>query len=132
MKANQELVNFTREVKRRGYSNDEIITPLLKRGWTIQEIDSAFKESEKNQKKTNKELKQGKEKVEIYLNKDIHEIIRKRSRKNMLSIPEQIEDIIRRSCISTKLRKASNEKLDDLLVGIFSRRRSGRQRLVKL
>ena len=131
MKENHELVNFIREVKRRGYSNDEIIAPLLKRGWTIQEIDSAFSSlnnSEKNQQKTNKESRQGKEKVEIYLSKDIHEIVRKRSRKNMLSIPEQVEDIVRRSCASTKLKKASNEKLDDLLVGIFSRRRSGRQR----
>lgn len=128
MKANQELVNFIREVRRRGYSNDEIVTPLLGKGWTIQEIEFAFKESEKNQQKTSKELKQGKEKVEVYLSKDIHEIVRKRSRKNMLSIPEQIEDIVRRSCISTKLKKAANEKLDDLLVGIFSRRRSGRQR----
>ena len=130
MPANTDLINFIKEVRRRGYSDEEITRPLIEKGWTSEEINSAIaelnNESNKTPEEKEREKKSGKEKVEIYLDKEVHELIRKRAKRNMLSLPEQIEDIVRRSCISAKLKKSvGNEKLDDLLVGIFSRRRTG-------
>ena len=47
----------------------------------------------------------------------------------MLTVGEQIEDILRRSTVSLSKRKSVyDEKLDDKLVGLFSRRRGGRER----
>lgn len=126
MKVDKRLVEFIKEAKRRGYSNDEIASPLLQKGWTIQEIDLAAKESTKENKVKEKVVKSGaKEEIKIYLDKSVLEAIRKRAKRNMLSVPEQIEDIVRRSCINAKLKTPKQEKLDDLLVGIFSRRKQG-------
>jgi len=55
-------------------------------------------------------------------------VLKKRAKKNMLQLREQVEDIIRRSCINAKSGGSVSEKLDDKLVGIFSRRTPGRQR----
>ena len=124
----KKLVDFIIEVRKRGYSDEEIRAPLIARGWTEAEIDMATRESYKTKVETEKEKKSGKEKVEIYLSKDTSELIRKRAKKNLLSIPEQVEDIVRRSCINAKIKPlAGNEKLDDLLVGIFSRKNTGRK-----
>jgi len=55
-------------------------------------------------------------------------ILKKRADKNYLSLTEQAEDIIRRSCINQKNKTSSKEPpCDDKLVGIFSRARRGRQ-----
>ena len=118
MVADQKLIDFIIEVKRRGYNNSEVIPQLTERGWSIREINAALKSISTTKK----------EKVEIYLNENIIDIVKKRARKNLLSLPEQIEDIVRRSCVNTKINKSkANEKLDDLLVGIFSRRKSGKK-----
>ena len=55
-------------------------------------------------------------------------VLKKRAKKNMLQLREQVEDIIRRSCINAKSGGGVSEELDDKLVGIFSRRTPGRQR----
>ena len=56
-------------------------------------------------------------------------VLKKRADKNYFSLKEQIEDIVRRSCISTKKNSGIKPvKCDDKLVGIFSRARSGRPR----
>ena len=59
-------------------------------------------------------------------------ILEKRAKKNYLSLKEQIEDIIRRSCIST-IKRAGLQiiKIDDKLVSIFSRERRGRKKIKK-
>jgi len=55
-------------------------------------------------------------------------VLKKRADKNYFSLKEQIEDIIRRSCISTKKRQGYKKiKIDDRLVSIFSRERRGRK-----
>jgi hypothetical protein len=126
MPVDKRLVEFVIEARRRGYNDSEIRLLLLEHGWTEVEISLATIES--YNKRTEKEKKSGKEKVEVYLSKDTYELIRKRAKKNMLSIPEQIEDIVRRSCINAKLRPLeSKEKLDDLLISLFSRKRTGRK-----
>ena len=63
---------------------------------------------------------------------DEKKILKKRADKNYFSLKEQVEDIIRRSCISAKKSQSVQKiKIDDRLVGIFSRERRGRKRKKK-
>ena len=67
--------------------------------------------------------------VTIEITDDEQKILKKRADKNYFSLKEQIEDIVRRSCISQKNKSTLKEiKCDDKLVGIFSRSRRGRKR----
>ena len=52
----------------------------------------------------------------------------KRAKKNMLTVPEQIEDIIRRSCVNTKKNSEAQDNVDDAFLKLFSRKTSGRPR----
>ena len=104
----------------------------MEKGWTEEEINSAFSLAnlDRNKKlKEKEEYKEGvKSKIEIYLDYEIIKNIEKRAKRNMLSLPEQIEDIIRRSCVRSKsIKPLQPEKIDDLLVSVFSRRKSGRR-----
>lgn len=65
--------------------------------------------------------------ITIRLSDDEVKVLNKRAKKNMLNLREQVEDIIRRSCISSKLGASPVEKCDDKLVGIFSRQKRGRR-----
>ena len=67
--------------------------------------------------------------ITVDISDDEKKILKKRADKNYFSLKEQIEDIIRRSCISAKKRAGMRKiKIDDKLVGIFSRERRGRKR----
>lgn len=66
--------------------------------------------------------------ITIRLNDAEVKVLKKRAKKNMLELREQVEDIVRRSCINAKSGGSSVEKIDDKLVGIFSRKTPGRQR----
>jgi len=114
-KANKELVKFIREARKRGFDDIQIKEPLLKNNWSLAEIEKAFAYITPKYKFKNK--------VDIYLDSDILRILEKRSKQNLFTISEQIEDIIRRSCITAKKNKNKTEKLDDLLVSIFSRKK---------
>lgn len=70
-------------------------------------------------------------KVTIDIDEDVKKILMKRAKKNLLTLREQIEDILRRSCVRSSGSSKYNEKLDDKLVGIFSRSRRGRKKKVK-
>ncbi|MBI2629799.1 hypothetical protein HYW76_01730 [Candidatus Pacearchaeota archaeon] len=61
--------------------------------------------------------------ITISLDEKVLKSIEKRANKNMLSVQQQIEDIIRRSCVMSKTNSAPKEKLDDPLISIFSRRK---------
>ena len=70
--------------------------------------------------------------ITIDIDEDVKKIINKRAKKNLLTLREQIEDILRKSAVRTKSGVRSNySKIDDRLVGIFSRQRSGRPRKKK-
>lgn len=58
-------------------------------------------------------------------------ILKKRAKKNFLSLKEQVEDIIRRSCIRSSKTTYKPYKGDDALVGIFSRDQRGRKKKKK-
>ena len=67
--------------------------------------------------------------ITVDITDDEQKILKKRADKNYFSLKEQIEDIIRRSCISTKKNSGIKQvKCDDRLVSIFSRERRGRKR----
>lgn len=68
-------------------------------------------------------------KITISLDENEIKILDKRAKKNLLTIREQVEDIIRRSCISAKQGSYPKTKVDDALVEIFSREKRGRRRV---
>lgn len=69
-------------------------------------------------------------KLTISLDEDEVKILKRRAKKNLLTLREQVEDIIRRSCIMSRTgyRKF---KVDDKLVAVFSRERRGRKKKKK-
>ena len=58
-------------------------------------------------------------------------ILKRRGKKNILDLKEQVEDIVRRSCINAKKSKVVQSKCDDKLVDIFSRDTRGKKRKIK-
>jgi len=122
--ANSELIKFIKEARRRGFGDNDIRNALLDHRWPLIEVEKAFssfvpKEVRKNQ-------------IMLFLEKDLIELLEKRAKKNMFTLPEQIEDILRRSVLSQKNKKSVyDEKLDDKLVGLFSRKRTGPKRKKK-
>ena len=65
-------------------------------------------------------------KITIELDEQELKILKKRAKANFFSLREQIEDIVRRSCANTK-KGTRPFKVDDKLVSIFSRQKSGRK-----
>ena len=70
--------------------------------------------------------------ISIDLGKEEEKILKKRAEKNYFSLIEQVEDILRRSCIRTKKGSSYRKtKIDDRLVAIFSKDPRGRKRKPK-
>ena len=68
----------------------------------------------------------------ISISDDTKTILTKRAKKNLFTLREQIEDIVRQSAIRTKATKSSSTpKVDDKLVSIFSREIRGKPRKKK-
>ena len=68
-------------------------------------------------------------KLTISLDDEEVKILTKRAKKNILTLKEQVEDIVRRSCLSYKKNSSYRPlKVDDKLVGIFSREKRGRKK----
>jgi hypothetical protein len=112
-----ELIKFIKEARKRGFQDFQIKEPLIKKGWPIKEIDDAF-----NSLKPNITENKTKNRLFIYVDDQVLKIIESRAKKNLFTIDEQIADILRRSCVQTQQQKKDTEKLDDLLVGLFSRK----------
>lgn len=112
----KELVAFIKEARKRGYDDYQIKEPLLQKGWPAHEVEEAFASLKPHPKFKNK--------VCIYLDSDVLQLLDKRAKRNMFTLTEQIEDILRRSVLNSKKINRDTEKLDDLLVGLFSRRRT--------
>ena len=72
------------------------------------------------------------ERISIKIDSELFSQLEKRAEKNHLSVREMAEDIVRRSMVSYKGGPSrSRQKIDDKLVGIFSRERRGRKRKKK-
>jgi hypothetical protein len=123
MEPNTDLIKFIKEARKRGFDDYTIRTPLLKQGWPESEVECTFNAL----KRKAREHLSFKNKVVIYLNNELLKMLDKRAKKNMLTLPEQIEDTLRRSCISMKKKPIISGKIDDLLVSIFSRQKRGKK-----
>ena len=66
--------------------------------------------------------------ITISVDEKVKKILSRRADKNLLTLREQVEDILRKSAVRTKSGAASEPKLDDRLVGIFSRQKRGKKR----
>ncbi len=70
--------------------------------------------------------------ITINLDEEVKKTLSKRAKKNMLSLREQIEDILRKSAVRTKHGKKYRKiKVDDKLISAFSRDRRGRPKKKK-
>lgn len=114
---NKKLLNFIKESRSRGYDDYQIKEALLKHKWPLIEIEDCFVFLKPKPKFKNK--------VCIYLDSDVLKTLDRRAKKNMFTISEQIEDILRRSAINSTKAKQQSEKLDDMLVSLFSRKNTG-------
>ncbi len=112
---NSDLLKFMRESRRRGFSDDKIRESLLSNGWPIIEIEKSFSVLRKENHSKNS--------LTIWLDSEVISKLEKRAKRNLMTLPEQIEDILRRSVINAKGISKQKEKLDDMLVGLFSRRK---------
>lgn len=65
--------------------------------------------------------------ITINLSEDAVKVLKKRAEENLLTLREQVEDILRRSAVNYQSNKNYRAiKADDKLVEIFSRHKSGR------
>jgi hypothetical protein len=118
--ANQKLIDFIKEARRRHFGDLDIKSALLNHKWPLEEVEKAFaflaiKYERKNQ-------------VTLFLSTEIMDALEKRAKKNMFTVSEQIQDILRRSTVNQSNKKSIyDEKLDDTLVSVFSRKRTGRK-----
>jgi hypothetical protein len=119
--ANKEVIKFIKEARKRGFGDGDIRKALINHGWPVVEVEKAFVSL--FQKYTNKNQ------ITLFLSDELVSLIEKRAKKNLLTIPEQIEDILRRSTINQKSKKSQfDSKLDDKLISLFSRQRTGPKR----
>ena len=112
---NKSLIKFIKEARKRGYDDYQIREPLLKHGWPLDELEKAFNYLKPKYKYKNRIL--------IFLDSDVLKKLEKRAEKNMFTLSEQIEDILRRSVLSQK-KSTQEEKLDDKFIAFFSRKKA--------
>ena len=67
----------------------------------------------------------------INIEEDAKKILAKRAEKNFMTLKELVEDVVRRSAVHTKKGTVVDDKVDDLLVKVFSRTRRGRKKKLK-
>jgi hypothetical protein len=116
--ANKQVVDFIRESRKRGFGDLTIKNALLNKKWPLNEVEKAFESLEEKIHLKNQ--------VTLFFDDDVLTALEKRAKKNLLSVSELIEDIVRRSTVNQKkTNSAYNEKLDDTLIGLFSRKRTG-------
>ncbi|MEK6906140.1 MAG: hypothetical protein AABW81_00800 [Nanoarchaeota archaeon] len=116
--SDKQLLTFIIEARKRGFSDVQIRRALMQKNWPENVVAKAFNSLNPKSKIKNQ--------VCIFLSDEILGALEKRSKKNMLTVSEQIEDILRRSCIRRK-SVISQEKVDDFLVSVFSRSPKGRK-----
>ena len=69
--------------------------------------------------------------ITISIDDDEKKILEKRAKKNLMTLREQIEDIIRRSAVNYKAGTSTTLKVDDRLVEVFSRVKKGKKKKKK-
>jgi hypothetical protein len=115
---NKKLVDFIKEARKRSFGDGDIRKALIGYGWPLVEVENAFnylipKYINKNQ-------------VTLFLSDELMSVLEKRAKKNMFTVSEQIDDILRRSTINQANKKSPYDaKLNDALISIFSRKKTG-------
>jgi len=66
--------------------------------------------------------------ITISVDEPVKKVLEKRAKRNLMSLREQVEDIIRRSAANYKSGIGTTTKIDDKLVEIFSRHKKGRKK----
>lgn len=66
--------------------------------------------------------------ISINIESDLYDKLKSRAKKQMQTLSELTEDIIRRSMLSYKRQPANNKKADDSLIPLFSRMRRSRKK----
>lgn len=117
--ANKKLVEFIKEARKRKFKDARIEKALIGHGWKRDDVEKAFDYLAPKY--------EGENQVTLFLSDELLEALEKRANKSMLTVSEQIEDILRRSTINKK-KTTSESKLDDALVSIFSRKKTGRKK----
>lgn len=112
---NKKLVEFIKEARKRGFDDFQIRNPLIRQGWAVNEIERAFSSLKPKYKFKNK--------VTIFLDSELLKRLEKRAEKNMFTLTEQIEDILRRSALNTRKKTSTEEKVDDKFITFFSRKK---------
>lgn len=59
--------------------------------------------------------------ITVSIDDKVKKVLDKRAKKNMMTLREQVEDIIRRSAVNTNSVSGS-DKVDDTLISVFSRK----------
>ena len=65
--------------------------------------------------------------ITIDIDEKVHKVLSRRAKKNLMTVREQAEDIIRRSAANFK-KSTPEDKIDDTLVSVFSRNKKGRRK----
>ena len=134
---NSDLLKYIRECRQAGFEDFQIRIPLLDNGWELHEVQKAFeairteeeKQLKKKRIKDNKIVYVYKNSFTVHLDSEVAKIIEKRAKKNILTAEEQIEDIIRRSCVNLKKKDSEAvDNVDDIFLKLFSRKNTGRPR----
>ena len=69
--------------------------------------------------------------ITITIDEEAKKILSKRAKRNIFTLREQIENIIRKSAVRTRLPGSRTIEIDDKLVAAFSRDQRGRPRKKK-
>lgn len=114
---------FIRDARRKGYSDETIKLALIKKNWPKEHVEKEFRKLEPSDIVGDKVI------VTIFLDQELSKKLEKRAKKNMLTLSEQIEDILRRSALNQK-KSLPEDKVDDRLISVFSRRgkKNGKKR----
>ncbi len=111
---NAKLIAFIKEARKRGFDDYNIRKPLLASGWPAGEVESAFISL--------KPKPEHKHQICFYIDSEVLKKLERRAKRNMFTIEEQVSDIVRRSVANAR-KSAAPEKLDDMFVTLFSRKR---------
>lgn len=60
--------------------------------------------------------------ITIQLDEDVKKELEKRAKREMMDLDELVEEILRRSVVSSKKESNTSDKIDDMFLSYFSRR----------
>jgi glutamate/tyrosine decarboxylase-like PLP-dependent enzyme len=128
----KRLLKFILEARERNFDDFQIKDLLIKNSWPKEVVEKAFAYLNKTLEVKEEKLKsKAHNAITIYLDDKVIKMINKRAKKNMMDFNEQIEDILRRSCLNLKKQRITEDKtLDDKFIALFSRKNTGKPKKI--